>query len=105
LCDPVRDPKGAVHGDRTPVPPALSAPWRAWHSLRHEPIGFPLVESGDLQPARHQLTLAPLKRWAGTLPPPRLKSTPLPRFPSRGNSETAGNPAGEALWRAYSATI
>src|ERR1039458_2289595 len=52
-------------GDRTPLPSALSAPWRPWHSLRHGLVYLSLVEPGFRLPARYQLNPAPCGRLAG----------------------------------------
>src|ERR1039457_340561 len=52
-------------GDRTPLPVALSAPWRPWHSLRHGLVYLSLVEPGFRLPARYQLNPAPCGRLAG----------------------------------------
>ena len=51
-------------GHRTPLPAALSASWRPWHSLRHGLVYLSLVEPGFPQPARHRLNPAPRGRLA-----------------------------------------
>src|ERR1035437_6385630 len=105
-------------GDRTPLPVALSAPWRPWHSQRSTVSGLPLVEPVFWLPAGHKLNLVPCgrqptllcslttrplccgaiprqepavaQRPTGTLPPPRFKSAPQRRLLFRETSETAG---------------
>src|ERR1017187_9187731 len=108
-------------GDRTPLPVALSAPWRPWHSLRHGLVYLSLVEPGFRLPARYQLNPAPCGRLAGlrcsltTRPlsrgviprqeppslngpqepaPLRLRSAPQRQFLFRRTSETAGSSGG-----------
>src|SRR5205085_2733315 len=54
----------ASHGDRTPLPVALLAPWRPWRSHRHGLIHLSLAYLGLPQSARFRLNPVPCGRLA-----------------------------------------